>query len=243
MELRADVDGQRVTAIVPVYNEAETLADVIRALQETDLVDEVLVVSDGSTDGTLDVIRQSGVRAIHLTSNAGKAVAMATGIAHTASPIIVFIDGDILHLNEALLRQLILPVTEGESDMNIGVRNRGALINMIHRRTGPLLSGLRCLRREIFAAVPDQFLQGYRVETALNWACRRLRMVCTTTVLHNLKHRVKESKRGLVMGLLGRCYMFAAVFIAFLQLRFTPPRLEAGPRPGPSQMELEYINF
>lgn len=236
-------DTQRVTAIVPVYNEAETLADVIRALRATDLVDEILIISDGSTDGTLDVIREAGVRAIHLTSNAGKGVAMATGVAHTTTPIICFIDGDILHLTEALLRQLILPVTEGESDMNIGVRDRGALVNMVHRRTGPLLSGLRCLRREIFAAVPDPFLQGYRIETALNWACRRLRLVCTTTVLHNLEHRVKERKRGLVMGLLGRCYMFGAVFLAYLQLRFTPPRLETGPRPGPAQLELEYINF
>jgi glycosyltransferase involved in cell wall biosynthesis len=236
-------DSQRVAAIVPVYNEAETLAEVIRALRASELVDEVLVISDGSTDGTLDIIRETGVRAIHLTTNAGKGVAMATGVAHTTAPIIVFIDGDILHLTEALLRQLILPVTEGESDMNIGVRDRGALVNMVHRRTGPLLSGLRCLRRDIFAAVPDHFLQGYRIETALNWACRRLRRVCTTTVLHNLEHLVKERKRGLVMGLLGRCYMFGAVFAAYLQLRFTPPRLEAGPRPGPAQLELEYINF
>lgn len=240
---RNDSELQRVTAIVPVYNEAETLEDVIRALKATDLVDEILIVSDGSTDGTLDIIRDAGVRAIHLTSNAGKGIAMATGVAHSRTPIIVFIDGDILHLNEALLRQLILPVTEGASDMNIGVRDRGAVVNMIHRRTGPLLSGLRCLRREIFAAVPDYFLQGYRIETALNWAARKLKRVSTTTVLHNLEHRVKERKRGLIMGLAGRLYMFGAVFRAFLLLRFTPPRIETEPRPRPSELELEYINF
>jgi glycosyltransferase involved in cell wall biosynthesis len=233
----------RTTAIVPAFNEGETLAEVLLALQRTPLVDEVLVVSDGSTDDTVDVARRTGVRAIHLKSNWGKGIAMATGVAHTDSPLLVFVDADILRLSEEMLQRLITPVAAGELDMNIGIRHRGALVNSIHRHTGPLLSGIRCLRREIFEAVPERYLEGYRIETGLNWACRRLAMRRGTRVLHHLKHRVKERKLGLWAGFAQRCHMFGAVFSAWARLRVAPPPVSPPPSRTQRDLELEYINF
>lgn len=236
----------RVTAIIPAYNEGDTLAEVLLALQRTPLVDDVLVVSDGSTDDTVDIVRRSGVRAIHLKENRGKGTALATGVSHTDSPLLVFVDADILRISDTMLDRLITPVAEGHLDMNIGIRHRGALLNAVHRHTGPLLSGIRCLRREIFEAAPDAYLQGYRIETTLNWTCRRLGLRCGTRVLRHLKHRVKERKLGLLAGFAQRCHMFGAVFSTWLRLHFVP--LPTVPAPQQEQreqrdLELEYINF
>src|SRR5688572_24052942 len=177
----------RVAAIVPAYNEAETLAEVLKVLQATPLIHEVLVVSDGSTDDTVEIARSHGLRTIHLRQNQGKGMAMAVGVAHTDARILTFVDGDILNLTADQLDQLIEPVLSGRSDMNVGVRDRGPALNEYQRRHGPLLSGIRCLRREIFEAVPESHLEGFAVETGLNWACGELGMRITTTVLHNLK--------------------------------------------------------
>jgi len=223
-----------VAAVVPVYNEEQTLAAVLDALQQTAGVDEVLVVSDGSTDGTAAVARAMGVTTVELHRNHGKGLAMAAGVAHTGAPVILFVDGDIAGLEPGVLRRLIAPVVEGRLAMHVGVRHRGALIDAVHRRTGPLLSGIRCLRREVFVSVPPGYLRGYRVETALNWVCRRLRLPVGTLVLHGLDHTLKEEKRGLVAGAAQRLGMFGAVFAAWLRLRLTDPL----PRPAAQRLPL-----
>jgi glycosyltransferase involved in cell wall biosynthesis len=233
----------RVAAIVPAFNEQETLADVISVLKATRLIDEVLVVSDGSTDETVMISRNLRVKTIHMHQNYGKAMAMAIGVAHTDAPVLVFVDGDILNLSEYLLGQLIEPVVSGRSEMCIGIRHRGWLIDFFHARTGPLLSGIRCLKREVFEAVPEEYLQGFTVETALNWACRRLGLRATTVVLCNLRHMVKERKRGLAAGALARYQMFRAVFSAWWRLTWKRPGVrDAGPRHA-LQPKLDYINW
>jgi polyisoprenyl-phosphate glycosyltransferase len=234
----------RVAAIVPAYNEGATLREVLSVLKAAPSIDEVLVVSDGSTDGTVEIARSLGLRTIHLRQNQGKGRAMEIGVAHTDAEVLLFVDADILNLTVDLIQRLIEPVLSGQSDMNVGIRHRGRPLNAIQNRTGPLLSGVRCLRREIFEAVPDSHLEGFAVETGLNWACRELGCRTTTTVMYNLKHLVKEKKRGLIQGLHARYRMFAAVFGAYLvlQLKAPPLRDETPSRPA-FQPELEYINF
>jgi polyisoprenyl-phosphate glycosyltransferase len=236
---------QRVAAIVPAYNEGETLAEVLTVLKSTPRIGQILVVSDGSTDRTVEIARALKLPVIHLRENHGKGTAMAVGVAHTDAEILLFVDGDILNLSRPLLEELMEPVLAGRSDMNVGFRDRGTLLNAIQRRTGPLLSGIRCLRREVFAAVPASHRKGFAIETGLNWACRQLGMRTTTIVLHKLKHLVKEKKRGLWRGAQARVRMFSAVFAAYLVLRFRRPGSRRGNRHPPSsfQPELEYINF
>ncbi|HWN45274.1 MAG TPA: glycosyltransferase family 2 protein [Thermoanaerobaculia bacterium] len=244
MMMNAPAGTVRVAAIVPAYNEEATLTEVLSVLQSTPAIDEILVVSDGSTDRTVEIARSLGLRTIHLRQNQGKGGAMAIGVAHTDADVLVFVDGDILNLSSELMDQLVEPVLSGRSDMNVGIRHRGDLVDFLHRRTGPLLSGIRCLRREVFEAVPESHLAGFAIETGLNWACRELGCRITTTVMYNLKHLVKEKKRGLVQGSVARYRMFAAVFGAFLVLRFNPPGLRSAVAPGPALTpELEYINF
>jgi glycosyltransferase involved in cell wall biosynthesis len=231
----ADSELPRVAAVVPAYNEEETLADVLSVLRETPLVDEILVVSDGSTDETVGIARALGVRTIHLRRNHGKGMALAIGAVHTAAPVLVFVDGDIMNLSEYLLDQLIEPVVSGRAAMCVGIRHRGWLVDLFHARFGPLLSGIRCLDRRVFDALPERYVEGFAVETALNYSCRQQGLTVETTVLHELKHLVKEKKRGLLAGVQARLEMFGAVFSAWLRLHWDRPVL----RPGNGQRTLE----
>jgi len=233
----------RVAAIVPAFNEQETLADVLKVLKETPLVDEIVVVSDGSTDDTVTIARAMGARTIHLRRNHGKGTAMATGVANTTAPVLVFVDGDIMNLSGYLLYQLIDPVISGGAAMNVGIRHRGWLLDAVHGRFGPLLSGIRCLERRVFEALPEETLGGFAAETALNYSCRRQGLPLTTTVLYDLKHLVKERKRGLVAGSRARLEMFASVFTAWIGLHLKQPVLGTQ-RPRPTlRPGLDYISW
>lgn len=236
----------RVAAIVPAFNEESTITHVIEALAAADGIDEILVVSDGSTDSTVEMARGQHPKAstLHLLTNHGKASAMALGLSQTSAPIVLFVDGDILDLTPEMIRRLLAPVVQGRAAMNIGVRARGVLLDAFHRRYGPLLSGIRCLRREVFEAVPEDFVKGYRIETALNWCCRRLGLKLETTVLNGLKHLVKEKKRGLLDGVWSRCRMFLSVFAAFLRLKLGRPSLRSAQGPGTEpQSSVEFVRY
>jgi glycosyltransferase involved in cell wall biosynthesis len=234
----------RVAAIVPAFNEERTIVHVIEALAAAEGIDEILVVSDGSTDETVALSRRHEVATYHLLDNHGKASAMALGLSQTAAPIVLFVDGDILDLTAAMIRDLVAPVAAGRAAMNIGVRARGAFLDAFHRRYGPMLSGIRCLRREVFEAVPEDFVKGYRIETALNWSCRQLGLALEITVLNGLKHLVKEKKRGLFDGVWGRCRMFLSVFAAFLRLKLDRPPLRTALPPGvPARPSVEFVRY
>lgn len=219
---KAGEQSGQIVAIVPAYNEQATLAAVLDPLLKHPRLDRVVVVSDGSVDHTAEIARQQGVETLVLARNRGKAEALACGVAHTTAPILLFLDGDILGLRHEQIDQLIEPVIRGDAGMTVGLRGRGWLIDHAVAHFGPLLSGIRCLRREVFESLP-QPLHGFGIETALNWACRQRGLPLKTCVLKGLKHRIKESKQGLRRGLAARLAMFASVFRTYLRLRLQPP--------------------
>lgn len=231
---------ERVAVVVPAFDEAATIAEVIEPVlacalpgDGARLFDEVVVVSDGSTDGTAEIARRLGASVHELPSNGGKAAALACGVASTSAPVILFLDADLTGFDTGVFRRLVRPVVAGRAAMVVGIRDRGPFITGLHtRQHGPLLSGVRCLRREVFEAVPEAFVRGFRIETALNWTCRRLGGVLLTTPLHGIRHRIKEQKRGLLRGFTGRLVMFSSVFWAFLLLQLRRPTLEPATRVG-----------
>ena len=211
----------RTTAIVAAYNEEGTIADVLRALTASPLIDEVIVVSDGSEDATVQIARTfDGVRTVALHENHGKGFAMAVGVANATNDTFFFCDGDMYNVTEDHIRALVSPVLSGDCDMNIGVRNRGDVANFLHLRMkcGPVLSGIRVMRRMVFETVPPQYQSHYKIEAALNCFCARAGYRQQQTVIYGLDHVIKESKRGLADGLQARWKMSREVFLLLFDL-------------------------
>lgn len=84
-----------VSLVIPAHNEAPTIAAVIEACRDAmPGLGEILVVDDGSTDGTAQVAQSVGVRVLRLEPNRGKGEALRAGIAESSQPILAFIDAD-----------------------------------------------------------------------------------------------------------------------------------------------------
>jgi len=214
------VNPLRTTAIIAAYNEERTLADVIGALTRSELIDEVIVVSDGSTDRTVEIARSFDVKTIVLRENRGKGYAMRIGVDNAANDVLFFVDGDMYNVTDEHIAALVVPVLAGECDMNIGVRHRGPVLDFLHLRMqcGPVLSGIRVMRRAVFEIVPVQYQERFKIEAALNCFCSRGGFVQRHTVIHNLSHVIKESKRGLADGLRSRWEMSREVVAVLIDL-------------------------
>jgi glycosyltransferase involved in cell wall biosynthesis len=211
---------QHATAIIPAHNEEVGISGVVKAALFSSMVDDVIVVSDGSTDQTAKLARESGAMVISLQQNVGKAQAMARGVRQTHSDILVFLDADILNLTPQLLDKLVAPVSKGEADMNVLVRDYGTIFNTIQRNYGPLLSGIRALRREIFESVPEEYIRGFRIETALNWSCKKLGYQYSTFIFYGWQHLSKRDKQGIVKGWISWFQMHLEVFCAYIKMFF-----------------------
>jgi cellulose synthase/poly-beta-1,6-N-acetylglucosamine synthase-like glycosyltransferase len=122
-----------VTVIVPAYNEAANIAATVRSLVASDYPSvEVIVVDDGSTDGTADIVRSLGLRNVRVVrqSNAGKPAALNTGIARAMGDLIVLVDGDTVFEPDAVGR-LVQPFADpqvGGVSGNTKVANRRGLL-------------------------------------------------------------------------------------------------------------------
>ena len=233
-----------VTAIIAAYNEENTIADVITALIKNPLISEVIVVSDGSTDQTVEISRRfDGVRTLALRENRGKGYAMRVGVENASHDVLFFVDGDMYNVTDEHLDALITPVLRDECDMNIGVRNRGRVLNFLHlqMQCGPVLSGIRVMRRKVWDMVPVQYMERFKIEAALNCFCSRSGFRQQHTVIYALDHVLKESKRGLMDGLVARWDMTSEVFFLLFELHvFETWRWSAPPDELP---EAEYDLF
>jgi dolichol-phosphate mannosyltransferase len=116
-----------ISIVVPVYNESRTVAAVIQRLIAIDLPAprEILVVNDGSTDGTREVLdgitQRPELRIIHAEKNGGKGSAIRIGFTQASGTIVAIQDAD-LELDPAQLADLVKPILDGRTKVVYGSR-------------------------------------------------------------------------------------------------------------------------
>ena len=114
----------KLTVVVPVYNERDTVEQAIRAVQATGLDHELIVVDDGSDDGTTEIIQRlqgPGVRVICQPQRMGKGMAIRTALPHAQGQVVVIHDAD-LEYDPRDFRAMLEPIIKDEAQVVYGTR-------------------------------------------------------------------------------------------------------------------------
>ena len=154
-----------VSIILPMFNEEESikkvLIDVKKNIKKTRKSYEIIVVDDGSTDKTIELVRNSGIKVISHPYNKGYGAALKSGIRNASADIVIFIDGDGQH-NAADVRLLLS--TMENYDMVVGARTQNShfplfrkpgkrILNLVAnylsgKKIPDLNSGFRAIKKE-----------------------------------------------------------------------------------------------
>jgi len=199
-----------VTAIIPAYNEEKHIGQVLAAVKRVSEIDDIVVVSDGSTDRTVEVACGfHGVRVIQLPQNMGKGYAMKVGLDNTPASIVLFLDADLVGLEPHHIRALLLPVYHGAADMALGVFCSGRGMTDLAQRLTPFLTGQRAVKRWVLDMLGDDVWNtGYGVEMALTRYVRKWNLKVMEVPLYGITHAMKEEKMGVMRGMAARLKMY-----------------------------------
>lgn len=191
-----------LSVVIPVYNEAATLAEIVRRVRAVDIQTQIILVNDHSTDGSAEVMAQLAERhgeqivCLHHETNRGKGAALRTGIAAATDDMVIIQDAD-LEYDPADMPKLVEPITSGRADVVFGSRFAGGESHRVlyywHSIANRMLTtlsnmftnlnltdmevGYKVFRREIIQDIKlceDRF--GFEPEVTAKLARRKLRI-------------------------------------------------------------------
>ena len=221
----------KTAVIVPAFNEAGRITNVLKVISQANLVDEIIVVTDGCEDTTADEARGFAARlargevkgkaplhVYELEKNLGKGGAMTYGAHRTEADVLLFLDADLIGLEaaqvDALLAPMLVREAQQRADMVLGLFTgaRGGVVGwwlgFCHRSVAAI-TGQRAIRRDVFLAVPDLTRSRYGVETAITMYVRHVwKLNVRNVTLGNVTHPLKEEKFGVWRGACHRFGMY-----------------------------------
>ena len=119
----------KLSVVIPVFNEKYTIAEIVRKVQATHLASEIILVDDGSTDGTREILQSLDpspeLTVLYHEKNRGKGAALRTGFQKAAGDVILIQDAD-LEYNPAEYPSLLEPIECGQADVVYGSRFLGS---------------------------------------------------------------------------------------------------------------------
>lgn len=191
-----------VDCVIPARNEVETVASVVEVCRASRYVREVIVVDDGSIDGTGEAALAAGAKVVRREGGGGgsgsKAHAMAEGVAASDAEWILFADADLLGFEVYHLDAICRPAIEGRAVMSMGTFDYPFWNPLVLRF--PPTTGERIVPRWVFEEIPAERLDGYTIELTITAVVAQHRLPVVARVMHGVTHRTKRDKFGLVEG-------------------------------------------
>lgn len=219
----------KVLAVIPAYNEEENILNTINNVKSIDLIDEIVVVDDGSTDKTSQIVKNLDVSLIRLDKNLGKGYAIKKAIETMDYKYLVLLDGD-LGKSSGEINKLIKPVIEDECDVTIArfgkARKKGGfgLVKNLAKfgvyfytgeKIDTTLSGQRVYKKEVIESInyiPDRF--GIEVAMTVGTFRNKFRVKeVDVTMSHN------ETGRN-IRGFIHRGRQFKDILVTLIKLSY-----------------------
>lgn len=216
-----------VAVIIPAKDEELRIANVLKAVIASRLATEIIVVSDGSTDRTVEVAQKFDRVVVHkLPYNMGKGAAMAFGVSKTKAAVVAFVDADLMGLRGEHIDQIIQPVLADQCEVCIGVFRGGKFWSDTAQKFAPYISGQRAMKRWIFDGTPYLSELRFGAEYALNHQAKRVKARVLRVVIRGVSNFHKEKKLGIGKGISARYKMYQEITQAVIKTRKRrkPPR-------------------
>lgn len=193
----------KISCIVPVYNEASRVGEVLDVLVGHELLNEVIVVNDGSTDDSGEILKKrEGIRLISYEKNRGKSHAMRVGLEEAKNEWVMTIDSDLKGLNGENIKSLILSVINHGADLAMTLRKNSLGIFKFFKLD--FVSGERIFRKNIIKDLNDlEKLPGFGLEAFLNKIIIENKMKFVVVNWPNVITPRKSVKFGFLAGVKG----------------------------------------
>ena len=190
-----------LSCIIPAYNEAERIGAVLEVVSRHPLINEIIVVDDGSTDNTSRVAMSfDSIQVVIKAVNQGKSKAVCTGIRASHGSVLLLLDADLVGLSADQLTNLITPVTEGHADFSISLR--GNALPPWRWLGLDYVSGERVLHREMIAGNLEEIeaLPGFGLEVYMNNLVTNLGSRIKVVPWNDVRSPYKSTKYGFWIG-------------------------------------------
>jgi len=212
--------GKRIDVLIPAFDEAPNVGAVVKAALAAGL-GRVLVVDDGSKDGTSQAAADAGAEVITLPVNRGKGGALHAGASALDGDVVVMLDADLVGLRPEHVKALAEPVAVGRADMTRGSFTGGRWATTTAQHVTPQLNGQRALARTALLSVDGLAESRYGVEVVITFHASSQAWRCENVALGGVSHIMKEEKRGFWRGARVRLRMYRDIATALLHRRRT----------------------
>ncbi len=209
-------------AIIPAYNEATRISTVLETVLSCSLIDETIVIDDGSIDETAQEAASLPVKLIRLSQNMGKGAALQLGLEEAPyAAYYIFLDADLLYLNHEHIEALLSPLkADTPPSMTIGVFKAGNKNSVnLAQKYFSVLNGQRGLRRDFVEILPELKWSRFGVEVLLTRFAQLAQRTVHYPELEGITHVTKEEKLGFYKGFLYRLQMFQECLYAHFKHR------------------------
>lgn len=184
----------KLSVIIPVYNEAKTVEEIIKRVEAISIDKEIIAVDDGSTDGSLDVLigiaNEERIKLIKHDKNSGKGAAIKTGLKAATGDIVIIQDAD-LETDQKDYYELVKPIAEGKTKAVFGFRINKNPTN-VYWWGGKLVS---FVTRFLYGGNVKDVNNGYKVMTRDLWQSLDLKssrfQICEEITAKLLKRKEK----------------------------------------------------
>ncbi|MDP2668446.1 MAG: glycosyltransferase family 2 protein [bacterium] len=202
----------RISCVICAYNEEPRIKNVLEAVANNPLFSEVIVVDDGSKDGTARAVENyKNVRLIKHPVNKGKSEAFVTGISNATGEYIMMLDADLINLDNGALEKLASPVLSGEADISMSLRKNSLFL---YRWLGiDYVSGERVFKKNMLNGHLENIkkLPGYGLESYMNDLIIDKKMRLKVVYWQDVRITNKAGKEGFIKGVLGEIRMIRQI--------------------------------
>lgn len=226
-----------VSVIIPVYNEAENIREILRGIKDVNAEFEIIVVNDGSTDDTAKIAAEEGAIVISHPYNIGNGASVKTGVRAATKDYLVFMDGDGQHNPEDIPKLL---AGLDNYDMIVGARTKGFHLSFVRsflnnilnkiasfladHKVEDLTSGFRAVKKErmleFLHLLPNTFSYPSTITLAMFKAGYPVKYVGLSGITKRTKGK---SKIRLVNDGVRFLYIVARIVMLFDPLKFFLP--------------------